>query len=110
MTNTLKCLLIFSLINLNINSQITNCIYPSTIGKYNKYEINFMMPVFSNPFDPTVIDCYAVFISPSGKMYKQNAFYFEDYNKMDNGLPSSFEVLNVNGTNGWKIRFSHSDF
>lgn len=54
--------------------QISNCNFSSVSGNYMKFEINFNLPTYSNPYDPSIIDCYALFISPSGKTYKQNGY------------------------------------
>ena len=71
---------------LSVNSE--------TIKKYEKFEI---VPILKNvgidnPYDPTDIDIYAQFTSPSGKSIKVNGFY------------DNFEEANQ-----WKIRFSPNE-
>ena len=48
-----------------------------TIKKYEKFEaiLDLKNVQYENPFDPSEIDVYAIFTSPTGKKIKINGFY-----------------------------------
>lgn len=96
-----------------------------TVRKYERYEISFSIEGFAgNCFDPEQIDVYAEFTSPSGKVMKMPAFWYQDYkrelvpldsegNGFNDGNQSldSFELqgqekLEKIGEPCWKVRFS----
>ena len=83
--------------------RISNVSAPSNVCIYGLYEVSFKMNTYSNPYDPAVIDAYAVFRGPNGQQIKVNAFYFEDYSFSDS---TGYEVATATGTNGWRIRFT----
>lgn len=82
---------------------ITGIDAPSQVELYGKFEISFNMSPYSNPYDPAVIDAYAVFRGPNGQQFKVNAFYFEDYSFSNS---AGYEVATATGINGWRIRFT----
>ena len=97
---------IFALISLAAFStpQISSISSPTQVGLYGLYEVSFnMSPSYSNPYDPAIIDAYAIFRGPDGQQTKVNAFYFEDYSFSND---SGYEVATPTGTSGWRIRFT----
>ncbi len=94
---------------LSATPTITNLQFPATVGRYQKFEINFDLNAYFNPYDDEQIDLWAEFKSPSGKDFKVFGFYFEGYDKLDDGAFTSYEHLNPNGMNSWKIRFSPNE-
>ncbi len=86
-----------------------NLDYSSVCDKFDKLEITFELPDYSNNYDPDVIDVYAIFISPSGMTYRANAFYFEDFTKLDDGVHNSCEQLVQNNIKIWMIRFAPNE-
>ena len=88
----------------------------------NKYTININSDSnYRSFFDTTVIDCHAIIVSPSGKIYRVPGFF-------DN-LPDNYQITcnqYLNGDNNyfegqensdlyvkderWKIRFTSSEF
>ncbi|MDH5602552.1 MAG: DUF5060 domain-containing protein [Cyclobacteriaceae bacterium] len=50
--------------------------YPDTLGRFDKFEARIALKAtYENPFDPSEIDIYASFTSPTGKIWKINGFY-----------------------------------
>ncbi|MCF8226573.1 MAG: DUF5060 domain-containing protein [Bacteroidales bacterium] len=64
------------------------------VGKYEKFEAHIELEnvQYENPYDPTDIDLYAEFTTPSGKKIRINGFY-DNYMDADQ----------------WKVRFSPGD-
>lgn len=87
-------------------SVFTNLDYANTCDKFTKFEISFELPEYSNNYDPDVIDVYASFISPTGVSHKVNAFFYEGFNKLDDGIYNSCEELEQNSEKKWMIRFT----
>ncbi len=85
---------------------ISNIVFPNTIGKYQKFEISFDLGTYNNPYDYDEIDCWAEFVSPSGKVSKVFGFYYEGYLKTDDGAATSNEILVPTAGDHWKFRFS----
>ena len=83
---------------------ISGISFPPKVNVYDLYEISFNLGSYANPYDPKVIDVFAVFQAPNGKSYRVNGFYYEGYNFMEkNGV----EVASRNGDEDcWKIRFT----
>jgi hypothetical protein len=88
---------------------ITNVQFPAAIYKYQKFEVDFDLNTYLNPYDFEQIDLWAEFISPSGKRAKVFGFYYEGYHKLDDGAYTSYEILAPSGENSWKIRFSPNE-
>ncbi len=62
---------------------------PDSVGLFEKFEVSLELKCdFTNPFDPDDINIQAEFISPSGKIWKINGFYY-------------FSMSTL-----WKVRFS----
>jgi Domain of unknown function (DUF5060) len=80
--------------------------FPEAVGKYNKLEVSFQLNAYLNPYDYEQIDVWAEFTAPSGKSVKVYGFYYEGYRKLDDGAPTSDEILAPDGQQGWKVRFS----
>lgn len=78
-------LLAFMLICLAVFSRprISNISAPTQVGVYDLYEISFTMNEYTNPYDPKVIDIYAIFHSPTGQTFHVNAFYINDNDQVD---------------------------
>jgi len=73
------------------------------IGRYEKFEITFEIPViFDNPFNPD-LKIKGIFISPSGKIFEIPAFFYHDYLRT---LYEDSEKLIPYGKSEWKIRFT----
>ncbi len=78
--------------------------FPTNVNLFDLYEISFQMGTYGNPYDPAVIDVYAEFTAPNGKVSRVNGFYFEGY---------SFEKYKgyekpkaESRSNGWRVRFT----
>lgn len=77
---------------------------PLTVGVYDKYEVSFTMGRYSNPYDPEVIDVFALFTAPDGRTFRVNGFYFEGYSfKEENGVEVASRLRD---NDSWKIRFT----
>lgn len=77
---------------------------PQSVGIYEKVELSFEMGRYENPYDPTVIDVYAEFVSPNGKPFRVNGFYYEGYGFSPSGKR---EVASRQREGDcWKIRFT----
>lgn len=74
--NTLSFLMLFILCTKIIGQQISNVNYSSnSLLIYDKFEINFAVALENeNPYNPDDIDCYAEFISPTGKTFFNQHF------------------------------------
>jgi|GEM_PF-3582561 len=101
---TISFLLIYEL--LTAQPSITDVGYPDSMSKFNKFEICFTLNTYFNPYDPQIIDVYAEFVESSGKVYRQNAFFFEEYIKNDSGVDTIPEDLSATGYSCWKVRFA----
>ena len=77
---------------------------PSSVDIYDKYELSFRMGNYDNPYDPEVIDVYAIFKNDEGSTYRVNGFYYESY---ELSKTKSYETATPNrADDGWKIRFT----
>lgn len=77
--------------------------FPTAAHLFGLYEITFQLDDYSNPYDPGVIDVYAEFLSPEGKTFKVNAFYYEGYSFQKQ---SDYEIATATRDNGWRVRFT----
>ena len=84
--------------------KITKVSFPNSVKIFDLYDISFQLGSYTNPYDPEIIDVYAEFVSPEGKSFKVNGFYFEGY---------SFQQINGHeqaqverSSFGWRIRFT----
>ena len=95
----------FALICLSAfcSPQISNVEAPSQVEIFDLFEVSFDMNPYPNPYDPEVIDAYAVFQGPGNQQFKVNAFYFEDYTFSND---EGYETYDATGTTGWRIRFT----
>ena len=86
----------YGIYNFRVNSPV--------VDKYGKFEISFNLPgVYSNPFDPEVIDVSAVFTAPGGMVMSVPGFFNQNYlRKLEGGKEKLVPV----GKSEWKIRFS----
>ena len=83
---------------------VTKLTAPKTVGIFEKYELSFQLGAYNNPYDPEVIDVYAVFSDPSGRTFRVNGFYYEDYQLREQ---NQLEVASrQRAGDGWKIRFT----
>ena len=70
---------------------------------YSLYELTIdLSAAYDNPFDPDQIDVFCTFTSPTGRVHRVNAFYFQDYSRSLNGQT---EVLKPVGKPGFHVRF-----
>lgn len=113
-------LLIAIAIDASSQVQFVNANIPSSIQMYEKYEITVginNLPSISqsfNPYDPSHIDFYAEFWSPSGKYFKQNGFYFQSVNQTTTSSGHAYpcdleENLSLGIIKNWKIRFAANE-
>lgn len=84
--------------------KINGLTFPSSVNLFDLYEITFQLGSYANPYDPEVIDVYAEFTAPDGRVSKVNGFYyegyrFEEYKGYEKSQPDS-------RNNGWKVRFT----
>ena len=83
---------------------VTKVTAPKSVGIFEKYEVSFQLGAYNNPYDPEVIDVYAVFSGPEGKTFRVNGFYYEDYRFTEK---NKVEVASrQRAGDGWKIRFT----
>lgn len=84
--------------------KINGLAFPSTANLFGLYEISFQMGTYANPYDPAVIDVYAVFTAPDGRTMKVNGFYYEGYRFEEyKGYEKSQAEAR---SNGWRVRFT----
>jgi len=82
----------------------------SNVALYAKFEITFTMNTYSNPYDPSIINSYCEFWSPTGKYYKVYAFFYSKYTKKNSSCsPYFWEILTPDGVNNWKVRFTPNE-
>jgi hypothetical protein len=68
------------------------------------YEITFTHnKIFSNPYDPEVVEVNAYFGLPNGSVVCVPGFWYQGYTR---NLTGGKEILTPNGNNVWKIRFT----
>ena len=88
---------ILSLFIYNSNAQITliagpvwiedNTVLPSIpipeIDIWDKFEIGFLVSpqLFSNPYDPSIVDLFVAFTAPTGETIYKNAFWYVNYTR-----------------------------
>lgn len=83
---------------------ISDVAYPNNATIFDLFEISFQLSSYSNPYDPNVIDVYAEFTDPNGKIHVVYGFYFQDYHfEKYNGYEKA--SANIEG-NGWRVRFT----
>lgn len=105
MKKTFVLALLLGIITLGqAKPQISGVSFPNSVGLFDLYEISFQMGNYANPYDPAVIDVYAEFTAPDGRILKVNGFYyegyrFEKYKDYEKAQP-------VTRNNGWRVRFT----
>ena len=105
MKKTFVITILLGLITLvHAQPKINGLTFPSAVNLFDLYEITFQLGSYANPYDPDVIDVYAEFTAPDGKVSKVNGFYyegyrFEQYKGYEKSQPDS-------RGNGWKVRFT----
>ena len=84
--------------------KIKNLTFSSSVKLFDLYEITFQLGTYANPYDPAVIDVYAEFTAPDGRISKVNGFYYEGYHfEKHNGYEKSY----LDSRNScWKVRFT----
>lgn len=105
MKQTLFTIVILTGISLcKAQPNITHLNQPTSVNLFDLYEISFKMGSYSNPYDPNVIDVYAVFNDPNNIKDTVIGFYYEDYSfRQING----YEQADCDSSNfGWRIRFT----
>lgn len=104
MKKILTLTLLTALFSLSYSQpNLSGVTFPDSTDLFGLLEISFQMGHYPNPYDPEIIDTYAEFISPNGKLLKVNGFYYEGYsfeNRKGN------EVATANRKKGWRIRFT----
>ena len=83
--------------------KISDLSFPKSVQLFGLYELSFQLGDYPNAYDPEVIDVYAEFIGPDGKLFKVNGFYYEGYSfQQRNG----YEVATAARDKGWRVRFT----
>jgi len=97
-------------------SGTTLAVNSQTVGQYEKFEISYQSPKqYANPFDPSIVDIQAHFISPTGKEESWPAFWYQDYEKSNQtvtnrrGEQVNQEVYTSQGEPLWKVRYSPTE-
>lgn len=68
------------------------------------FEVAFDLPDrYTNPFDITQVDSYALFTAPDGKQIRVDAFYYQNYYRLHDELDDSPKPQ---GNPEWRVRFS----
>lgn len=84
--------------------QITNLSLPTSVNLFGLFELSFSLGSYTNPYDPDVIDVYAVFTGPDNSTHTVNGFYYEGYTF---GQYNGYETATADpNNNGWRIRFT----
>ena len=105
MKKTIVLALLLGIFTLGLaKPQINGISFPSTVALFDLYEISFRMDNYVNPYDPAVIDVFAEFTAPDGRIMKVNGFYYEEYRfeKYKEYEKAQAESRH----NGWRIRFT----
>jgi len=77
--------------------------------KYEKFEISFNLAEdasYSNKYDSDIIKIDGYFTSPSGKVYVQPGFWYQNYVRTG---ANDNEILTASGLPLWKIRFAPTE-
>lgn len=69
---------------------ITNLSYPSSVALFDMYEISFHLDPYSNPYDPDVINVFAIFTGPNNVKDTVVGFYYEGYISKNNWTRTCF--------------------
>lgn len=84
--------------------KIKNMTFSSSVNLFDLYEITFQLGTYANPYDPAVIDVYAEFTAPDGRVSKVNGFYYEGYRfEKYHGYEKAYLDSR---SNCWKVRFT----
>ena len=81
----------------------SNLSFLQSVNVFDLYELSFQLGTYSNPYDPEVIDVFAEFVGPDGKVFKVNGFYYEGYTFQQK---NDYEVASATRDNGWRVRFT----
>ena len=83
---------------------ISDLTFPKSSPLFGLYELSFQLGNYSNPYDPDIIDVYAIFEGPDGKSFKVNGFYYEGYRLY---LHYGYEKAEaIDKDKGWRVRFT----
>ena len=77
---------------------------PKSVDVYDLYEVSFQLGTYDNPYDPEVIDVYADFTGPDGRIRRVIGFYCEGYS-FSKDKNCEVAARNRDG-DSWKIRFT----
>lgn len=88
----------------NINSISDN----GPVGRYSKFEVTYSLGtnVYSNPYDPNVINVTVTFAAPSGKNIAVDGFIYQGYTRTGN---FNSQALTPSGSLVWKARFAPNE-
>jgi hypothetical protein len=84
--------------------RINGLTFPQRVNLFDLYEISFQLGTYANPYDPAVIDVYAEFTYPDGRVSRVNGFYYEGYRLEEHHTYEKAYAETKN--NGWKVRFT----
>ncbi len=85
--------------------QFDSVSFPNSVNLFDKFEVSIKLGnSYTNPYDPNEISIIATFYSPTGQIYKVNAFYFDGYyltkaGGLEHAEPDTSDI-------NWKIRFT----
>lgn len=105
MKKTIVFAFLFGLLSLGYgNPTIHDISFPKATSLFDLFEISFQLGSYANPYDPAVIDVYAEFTAPDGRVSKVNGFYYEGYRfEKYHGYEKSYADPR---SNCWKVRFT----
>ena len=97
------------LVSLNSVSFSNVTLLASTVGRYEKFEVQFdLNTTYPNPFDPDQIDIRGYFTAPSGSVYTTFGFWWQDFQVSGGGVNSD-EAYSAVGTTKWVVRFAPAE-
>ena len=105
MKKNIILIVLFGLFSIGLaQPKISNVSFPNAVNLFDMIEIAYISNIYENPYDPDVIDMYAEFTAPDGRIFKVNGFYFEGYRfEKHNGYEKAYPDTD---NKGWRIRFT----
>ena len=75
------------------------------VEQYGKYEVQFdLNTIFSNPFDPAVVDVKGIFTAPDNSVSTTLGFWYQAFSSA--GGVNALETYTSAGTPRWMLRFA----
>lgn len=79
---------------------------PKSVGVYGLFEVSLSLGTYDNPYDPEVIDVYAVFQGPDGSRHRVTGFYYESFLLEKDSEKNYEKVSRDTRGDSWRIRFT----